>query len=138
MVLFYFYERDVAAAARTMGLPEGTVKARLAQGAGPAAKPIPDILSGSMRRWRCRKRSGRGGLSMTNERMDEILGTERELVPSSGFLASVMDRVREEAATPPPIPFPWKRAVPGIVLPAVSSAGAPWSWCGLQVPPLSS
>lgn len=32
LVLFYFHEMDVAAAARTMGLPEGTVKARLARG----------------------------------------------------------------------------------------------------------
>jgi len=53
---------------------------------------------------------------MTDERMDEILGAEDELVPSSGFLASVMERVRKEAAAPPPIPFPWKRAVPGIVV----------------------
>jgi len=33
-------------------------------------------------------------------------------------LASVMERVREEAAAPPPIPFPWKRAVPGFVVAA--------------------
>lgn len=32
VVLYYFHELDVAAAARTMGLPEGTVKARLARG----------------------------------------------------------------------------------------------------------
>ncbi len=50
---------------------------------------------------------------MTDKRMDEILGTDEELVPSSGFLVAVMDRVREEAAAPPPIPFPWKRALPG-------------------------
>jgi hypothetical protein len=55
---------------------------------------------------------------MTNERIDAILGTEEELVPSSGFLAAVMERVREEAAAPPPIPFPWKRAVPGFVVAA--------------------
>jgi hypothetical protein len=47
--------------------------------------------------------------------IDRILATEAELVPSSGFLSSVMDRVREEAAAPAPIPFPWKRAVPGIL-----------------------
>jgi RNA polymerase sigma-70 factor (ECF subfamily) len=29
VVLYYFHEMDVAAAARTMGLPEGTLKARL-------------------------------------------------------------------------------------------------------------
>jgi RNA polymerase sigma-70 factor (ECF subfamily) len=31
VVLFYFHEMDVASAARTMGLPEGTVKARLSR-----------------------------------------------------------------------------------------------------------
>lgn len=31
VVLFYFHDKDVAAAARTMGLPEGTVKARLSR-----------------------------------------------------------------------------------------------------------
>jgi hypothetical protein len=48
--------------------------------------------------------------------IDHILSTDGELVPSSGFLASVMDRVREEAAAPPPIPFPWKRFLPGMLL----------------------
>jgi hypothetical protein len=55
---------------------------------------------------------------MTDKRIDAILGTEEELVPSSGFLASVMERLREEAAAPPPIPFPWKRALPGFVVAA--------------------
>ena len=27
-----------------------------------------------------------------------------------------MERVETEAAAPPPIPFPWKRALPGFVL----------------------
>jgi len=31
VVLFYFHEKDVAAASRTMGLPQGTVKARLSR-----------------------------------------------------------------------------------------------------------
>jgi RNA polymerase sigma-70 factor (ECF subfamily) len=31
VVLFYFHEMDVSAAARTMGLPEGTLKARLSR-----------------------------------------------------------------------------------------------------------
>ncbi len=31
VVLFYFHDKDVAAAARTMGMPEGTVKARLSR-----------------------------------------------------------------------------------------------------------
>jgi hypothetical protein len=48
-------------------------------------------------------------------RIDGILSAEDELIPSSGFLASVMERVQEEAAAPPPIPFPWKRTVPGML-----------------------
>jgi len=37
--------------------------------------------------------------------------------PSSGFVASVMDRVREEATfAASPIRFPWSRAVPGICM----------------------
>ena len=27
-----------------------------------------------------------------------------------------MEKIREEAAVPPPIPFPWMRALPGILL----------------------
>jgi hypothetical protein len=48
--------------------------------------------------------------------IDHILATEEDLIPSSGFLASVMERIQEEAALPAPIPFPWKRAVPGILV----------------------
>jgi hypothetical protein len=44
------------------------------------------------------------------------LAAEEELIPSSGFLVSVMDRVQEESHRPAPIPFPWKRAIPGIIL----------------------
>jgi hypothetical protein len=55
---------------------------------------------------------------MTDKRIDEILGTEEALIPSSGFVSAVMERVREEAAAPPPIPFPWKRALPGFVVAA--------------------
>ena len=32
LLLFYFHEMDVAAAARSLGLPDGTVKARLSRG----------------------------------------------------------------------------------------------------------
>lgn len=53
---------------------------------------------------------------MKSDPIDDILAGETELVPSSGFLAAVMDRVQEEAAAPPPIPFPWKRAIPGILM----------------------
>jgi hypothetical protein len=48
--------------------------------------------------------------------IDRILAAEEELIPSSGFLATAMGRARDEAAAPPPIPFPWMRALPGLVL----------------------
>jgi RNA polymerase sigma-70 factor (ECF subfamily) len=43
MVLYYFHEMDVAAAARTMGLPEGTMKARLARGRELLRKRFPQL-----------------------------------------------------------------------------------------------
>jgi hypothetical protein len=64
----------------------------------------------------------------TNNNLDRILAAEEELAPSSGFAASVMDRVREEAVAPKPIPFPWKRVVPGAVL-AVGGV----VWMGVEV-----
>ncbi|MBZ5578975.1 MAG: hypothetical protein LAP40_20635 [Acidobacteriia bacterium] len=51
---------------------------------------------------------------MKDEELDRILSGEGGIVPSSGFTAGVMDAIRSEAATPPPIPFPWKRALPGL------------------------
>jgi hypothetical protein len=52
------------------------------------------------------------------EAIDRILSADEQLVPSSGFLSGVMELVHEEAAAPPPIPFPWKRALPGFILAA--------------------
>ncbi len=63
-------------------------------------------------------RTQRNNSEMDSSPIDNILATEEELIPSSGFLASVMERVQEEARTPAPIRFPWKRAVPGILLAA--------------------
>lgn len=60
--------------------------------------------------------------------IDAILADEEELIPSSGFLAATMERVRDEAAIPKPISFPWLRALPGIVL-----AVAVLSWCGFEL-----
>ena len=62
--------------------------------------------------------------------MDSILAAEEELIPSSGFVAAAMERVREEAAVPASISFPWKRVAPGLVL-AVGVVG--WSaWAATQ------
>jgi hypothetical protein len=53
-----------------------------------------------------------------SDKIDAILANQDEIVPSSGFLAHVMEKVQEEAVALPPIPFPWKRAIPGFVLAA--------------------
>jgi hypothetical protein len=52
--------------------------------------------------------------------IDHILAAEEPLVPSSGFLASVMESVREESVAPAPIQFPWRRIVPAFSWPAPS------------------
>jgi hypothetical protein len=57
--------------------------------------------------------------SVTGKDEDEInrvFSREEEILPSSGFAVSVMEAVRREAAAPPPIAFPWKRALPGLVV----------------------
>jgi len=51
---------------------------------------------------------------MKDDDIDRILSREEDIVPSSGFAGSVMDAVRSQASTPPPIPFPWRRAIPGL------------------------
>jgi hypothetical protein len=65
---------------------------------------------------------------MKQEKLDRILSTDGDLEPSSGFVASVMERVRDEAAAPQPIPFPWKRIAPAIVLMLAALV-----WCGVEL-----
>ena len=65
---------------------------------------------------------------MDQSRIDAILASEEDLIPSSGFLASVMESVREESRLPQPIPFPWKRIVPGILL-----TGGILAWCVVEL-----
>ncbi|MGD0731772.1 MAG: hypothetical protein ABR956_10945 [Terracidiphilus sp.] len=48
--------------------------------------------------------------------IDRILSSEDALVPRSGFLASVIESIHEQARLPRPIPFPWKRVIPGVLL----------------------
>jgi RNA polymerase sigma-70 factor, ECF subfamily len=45
MLLFYFHEMDVPAAARSLGLPEGTVKARLHRGRELLRAKLPRLLA---------------------------------------------------------------------------------------------
>ncbi|QNI34326.1 hypothetical protein H7849_10770 [Alloacidobacterium dinghuense] len=54
---------------------------------------------------------------MMEDELDRMLSRQDEIVPSSGFVMSVMDAVRREAAASepaplPPIAFPWLRALP--------------------------
>ena len=80
---------------------------------------------------------------MRHDDLDRILSKEQEIIPSSGFIGSVMDAVRREAAAPPPIPFPWKRAVPGLcaaclAVVAVFVAGSQLFIRGTATQPLSA
>ncbi len=45
ITLFYFHEMDLAASARSLGLPEGTVKARLFRGREMLRGKIPQMLA---------------------------------------------------------------------------------------------
>jgi hypothetical protein len=65
---------------------------------------------------------------MDSSLMDRILNSEEELIPSSGFVASVMEGVHEEARRAVPIRFPWKRAIPGMLL-----AGGVFGWGGFEL-----
>jgi RNA polymerase sigma-70 factor (ECF subfamily) len=44
MILYYFHEMDVPAAAKSLGLPEGTVKARLFRGREILRSKLPQLL----------------------------------------------------------------------------------------------
>ena len=52
---------------------------------------------------------------MNKDDLNEALAGGAEIVPSSGFVMSVMDEVKREASTPLPISFPWIRAVPALL-----------------------
>lgn len=57
---------------------------------------------------------------MRDDDLDRILSKEETIAPSACFVASVMVAVRRENATPTPLSFPWKRALPGIAAAIVS------------------
>lgn len=52
---------------------------------------------------------------MRENDLDRMLSGDACIDPPAGFTASVMAAVQREASIPPPIPFPWKRALPGLV-----------------------
>ncbi len=49
---------------------------------------------------------------MKTEQIDRALSSEEPVKPSAGFTSAVMTSVLRESAAPPPIPFPWMRALP--------------------------
>lgn len=65
---------------------------------------------------------------MNEQDLDRVLMETEEIVPSSGFVASVMEAVREEAAAPAPIPFPWKWALPGLIASVALALGLVVRW----------
>ena len=67
---------------------------------------------------------------MINDEIDRILADDVEILPSSGFLSSVMEAVEREAIAPPPLVFPWNRALPGFLAAIVALAVAIWNGIG--------
>jgi hypothetical protein len=68
---------------------------------------------------------------MRDDDLDRILSRDDDIVPSSSFVTSVMDAVRREAAAPPAIPFPWRRALPGFgawAVTLVTAVAAAFGW----------
>jgi hypothetical protein len=71
---------------------------------------------------------------MNDNDLDRMLMDREEIVPSSGFVASVMEAVQQEAAAPAPIPFPWKWALPGLIVSVAMAMGmiARWFYFGTR------
>jgi hypothetical protein len=69
---------------------------------------------------------------MRPDDLDRILSKDDDIVPASGFTASVMELVRLEASAPPPIPFPWVRVASGLAVMLGLALGLAWS--GLAEP----
>jgi hypothetical protein len=79
---------------------------------------------------------------MTEDQIERGLLLE-PVEPSAAFQVRVMRRIRQEAATPPPIPFPWRRGLwiavaliaglaAALVQPEAAAEGQvadQWLWC---------
>ncbi|MHB1936614.1 MAG: hypothetical protein ACYCOR_08520 [Acidobacteriaceae bacterium] len=77
---------------------------------------------------------------MIDNDLDRVLMEREEVVPSSGFVAAVMEAVQQEAdaSAPvpfPPIPFPWKWALPGLMASVALAVGliVRWIFSGARV-----
>lgn len=64
---------------------------------------------------------------MTHDDLERLLADEDEITPSSRLLTSVMEAVEREAAAPPPLEFPWLRALPGLVAAIAALAVGMWN-----------
>jgi len=53
---------------------------------------------------------------MRHDEIERALRAEPLVEPSTGFAASVMAAVRAEATAPPPLAFPWRRALPAMAV----------------------
>src|SRR5476651_269789 len=62
---------------------------------------------------------GKSGGKMNDHELDVIM-TEEKIIPSAGFVMSVMGAVRRDAVAPPAIEFPWARALPAFACVAIS------------------
>ena len=78
-----------------------------------------------MRKSRNNPKSGQDQ-GLRDEELDSILMKEDSLLPSSGFAASVMREIEQQAAEPSPIRFPWKLAIPGFAAIAVGFGILVW------------
>jgi RNA polymerase sigma-70 factor, ECF subfamily len=73
VILFYFHEMDVAAAARTLAMPEGTLKARLARARELLRRRFPQLNEqaasspGSDQRGHNRERNGKGNREVQSD-----------------------------------------------------------------------
>jgi hypothetical protein len=65
---------------------------------------------------------------MSHHDLDRMLMEREEIVPSSGFVSSVMEAVQQEAGAPAPIPFPWKWALPGLIVSVAMAVGMIARW----------
>jgi uncharacterized protein involved in cysteine biosynthesis len=60
------------------------------------------------------------------DKLDRVLLAQDTLLPSSGFTASVMEAIQQQALPSAPIPFPWRLALPGIAALLVGFAVLGW------------
>ncbi len=72
---------------------------------------------------------------MNPEDIDDILTNEELIEPSPDFLASVMRAVRRQAASLPPLKFPWLRLLPAILAMFVAILRVFWDLIGFLSEP---